>query len=73
MKTKAKRKPRGVRLNSPQSVRRLLSRLINQCIRGEINTDLLRAITYASSMILKSLELAELSDRLERIEKELKI
>jgi hypothetical protein len=69
MKTKKKVKPRGVRLNKPQDVRRLLSRLINQAMRGEIDVDLLRAVTYASSMILKSLEVGELSDRLGEIEK----
>lgn len=63
--------PRGVRLNKPQDVRRLLSRLINQAINGEINTDLLRAVTYAAAMILKSIETGELSERLTKIEEKL--
>ena len=63
--------PRGVRLNKPQDVRRLLSRLVNQTISGNMETDTLRAITYACSMILKSLEVGELSDRLTKIEEKL--
>ena len=79
MKSKNKRNPpqgtkkRGVRLNRPHDVRRLLSRLINQALVGEIETDLLRAISYASSMVLKSLELGELSERLSKIEENLGI
>ena len=70
MKTTKKRgSPRGVRLNSGQAVQRLLSRLVNQTLRGELETDVLRAVTYSCSMILKSLEVAELSDRLDRIER----
>jgi hypothetical protein len=63
--------PRGVRLNKPQDVRRLLSRLVNQVISGDMETDTLRAITYACSMILKSLETGELSERLKTLEEKL--
>lgn len=63
---------RGVRLNSPQAIRRLLSKLINQAINGEIDVDLLRGVTYAASMVLKSLETGELSERLKAIEERLK-
>ncbi len=73
MKSSNKAKPpRGVRLNKPQDIKRLLSRLINQAISGKINTDLLRAVTYAASMILKSLEVGELSERLKSIEERYK-
>jgi len=73
MKSKPNDKsPRGVRLNRPQDVRRLLSRLVNQTISGNMETDSLRAITYACSMILKSLETGELSERLKVIEEQLK-
>lgn len=63
--------PRGVRLNKPQNVRRLLARLVNQTISGDMETDTLRAITYACSMILKSLETGELSERLKTLEERL--
>lgn len=62
---------RGVRLNKPQDVRRLLSRLVNETISGKMETDRLRAITYACSMILKSLETGELAERLLKIEERL--
>lgn len=79
MKSKNKRNPpqgkkkRHVRTNSAQGVRRLQSRLINQALNGEIDTDLLRAVTYACNTILKSLEVGELSDRLAEIERKLMI
>jgi hypothetical protein len=59
---------RGVRLNRPRDVRRLLARLINQALQKQIETDLLRAITYSCSMILKSLELSEFEERLSELE-----
>ena len=59
---------RGVRLNKPQDVRRLLSRLINEALRKEIDTDLLRAVTYACTNILKSFEAGELEERLTKVE-----
>lgn len=64
-------KKRGVRLNKPQDVRRLLSRLINQTMRDEISIELLKGVTYACNTILKSLEAGELSDRLTAIERKL--
>jgi len=73
MKSTNKDKPlRGVRLSKPQDVRRLISRLVNQTIGGDMETDTLRAITYACSMILKSLETGELSERLKTIEERYK-
>ncbi len=63
--------PRGVRLNKPQDVRRLLSKLVNQTISGDMETDSLRAVVYACSMILKSLEVGELSERLKSLEERL--
>jgi len=74
MESNKKVKRRGVRLNKPQDVRRLLSSLINDAIAAdEPDTDLLRAITYACSMILKTIEIGEMSDRLDRIERKLSL
>ena len=64
---------RGVRLNRPQDVRRLLSRLINEALQEEINTDLLRAVTYACTNILKSFEAGELEERLTKIEEKYRL
>jgi hypothetical protein len=64
---------RGVRLNKTRDVKRLLSRLINEAIRKEIDTDLLRAVTYACTNILKSFETGELEERLNRIEEKYRL
>ncbi len=71
MKSKTLKPAPGVRLNKPQDVRRLLSRLINQTLAGSLEPDVLRCITYATSMILKSLEIGELEQRLSQIEEKL--
>ena len=47
------KKKRGVRLNRPDDVRRLLGRLINQTMENEIETDKLRAISYACQTIFE--------------------
>ena len=72
MKSNNKSKHRGIRLNRAQDVRRLLSRLVNQTLQGGLETDVLRAVTYSCSMILKSLEIGELEDRLIALEERLK-
>ena len=64
----AKKFKRAVRLNRPQDVRRLLSRLVNQVLKGEVEPEVLRVVTYASQTILKSLEVGELAERLDKIE-----
>jgi len=74
MPNKSKNKggrPRGIVLNSPQAVRRMLSRLVNETLRGELDTDTLRAVTYAANTILKCFETGELSDRLQALEDEI--
>jgi len=68
MSSNSKGFTRGVRLNKPQDVRRLLSRLINLTLKKDLDVDVLRGITYSCSMVLKSLEVGELADRLERLE-----
>ena len=74
MKSNKKVRSRGVRLNKPQDVRRLLSRLINEALAAdEPETELLRAVTYASSLILKTIEIGEMNDRLDRIERKLSL
>jgi len=65
---KAKRH-RGVRLQTASDIRRLLAKMINGTLRDEVSSDKLRAISYATSMLLKSVELGELTDRLEKIER----
>ena len=57
-----------IRLSNPNMVRRLLSRTINQLLKGEIQTDKARCIGYLSSVLLKSLEVEELEARITEIE-----
>jgi hypothetical protein len=57
-------KRRGVRLNRPQDVRRLLSRCINQTLNDDMSTDKLRAISYSCQTILKVFEISEVERRL---------
>ena len=68
MKTQKKTRTRGVRLNRPQDVRRLLSRLVNETIQGKRDNDTLRACTYACTAILKCFEVGEMEERLTKLE-----
>ena len=58
----------GVRLNKLADVRRLLGRIINQNLRGEMANEQLKAVSYASQCLVKIFELEQLSSRLDRIE-----
>lgn len=60
-----------IRLNNPQMVRRLLNRTINQLLKGEIETDKARCIGYLSSVLLKSLEVEEMEQRITEIENQI--
>lgn len=62
------KKRRGVYIRGPQDVRRLLSRLINETLQGELEVAVLKAVTYASNILLKSLEVGELVERLQALE-----
>ena len=65
--SKKKKRP-GVRIYRPVHIKRLLNRCINQVLKSEMDTDKLRAISYASSIILKVFEISELEKRLMAIE-----
>lgn len=58
----------NVRLNNVQGVNRLLQRTINSLIRDEITENKARAIGYLSNILLKGLEIGELSERVEYLE-----
>jgi hypothetical protein len=62
------KKRRGVRINRPDDVRRLLSKLINKTLVDETPTDTLRAVSYACQTILKVFELCLIEKKLEQIE-----
>jgi hypothetical protein len=57
-----------VRVNSPQGVNRLLQRVINALLDGEISESKARAIGYLCNIILRGLEVGELEERLSALE-----
>ena len=50
-------KKRGVRIIRPEDVRRLLSRLINQNLRNEVDNAQLKAIAYTCQVLIKIFEM----------------
>jgi hypothetical protein len=59
----------GILLRNPQDVRRLLARLINQVMRQEQDKEVLRAISYSCTVLLKSIEQGDLTDRIAGLER----
>ena len=53
------------------SVVELLSRTVNQTLRGEIDTKVANAVGYLSSVILRAREQGELEERLTKLEEAL--
>ena len=66
-----KKRRRGIRINRPIHIRRLLSRSISEVLNNEMQVDTLRANSYSCSIILKVFEVGEIEDRLARIEERL--
>lgn len=63
---------RTMRLNKPQDIRRMLAKVINILLQdGEMTTEKAKTIATLSNTVLKSMDLGELSDRLEKIEEKL--
>jgi len=60
---------RHVRLNSARDVHKLLSKMINERRRKEIDGQECRDIGYLSKILLDCLEAVELEDRKENLEK----
>ena len=62
------KKRRGVRLNKPCDVKRLLNRCINETLAGKMQTDALRAVSYSCQCIIKIFEISEIEQRLMELE-----
>lgn len=63
---------RNIRINKPQDIRRMIAKVINILLQdGEMSTDKARTIATLSNTALKSMELGDLAERLERIEEQL--
>ncbi|PEK99496.1 hypothetical protein [Bacillus sp. AFS017336] len=62
----------NIRLNKPQDVRRLLARVINELMKKEPSSiERARVIATLSNSIIKAMEVGELDDRINEIEKRL--
>jgi len=64
---------RKIRLNQIQDVRRLLSRIINQVMAGEIEIGKANCIGQLSNIMLRAMEKGELELRIEELERLLSI
>lgn len=60
------------RATSAESVVKLLSRTVNQTLRGEIDPKVANAVGYLSGVILRAREQGEIEERLAKIEEVLK-
>ncbi|WP_209366704.1 hypothetical protein [Priestia megaterium] len=57
-----------LRLNKPQDVRRMLSRVINHLLtNGEMTNEKAKAINSLSNTTLKSMEMGELQEEMEQL------
>jgi len=57
-----------VRLNSARDVQKLLSKIINERRRGQVDTTECRDIGYLAKILLDSIEAGELEDRIVNLE-----
>jgi len=62
---------RSVKLRSADDVVRLLGRIINGILRGEIENEKGGKIGYLANILLRALSQNELEDRVEALEKKL--
>ncbi|MFE4140476.1 hypothetical protein ACFX4I_01220 [Peribacillus sp. YIM B13472] len=64
---------KNIRINKPQDIRRLLAKVINILLQdGEMTIDKAKTLATLSNTALKSMELGELAERLDKIEEQLK-
>jgi len=69
MKTDIKETPpRAVRLKTSNDCRRLLARIVNSQIRGEIEDGSARTTAYLIQVLLKAISDNEVESRLEEVE-----
>lgn len=65
--------PKNMRLNKPQDIRRLMAKVINTLLQdGEMSIDKAKTIATLSNTALKSMELGDLVERMDKIEELLK-
>ena len=60
---------KNIRLNKPQDVRKMIGRVINILLQdGEMTIDKAKTIATLSNTALKSMELGDLAERMDKIE-----
>ena len=59
---------RGIRLRTVFDVRRLLARIINMTLKGEIESTTAARIGYLCGVMLKAFEQGELEQRIDKLE-----
>jgi len=62
-----------IRLSSARDVQILLSKMINERRRGQVDTTECRDIGYLAKILLDSIEAGELEDRIEQLEKSIEV
>jgi len=60
---------RHIRLNSARDVHKLISKLINERRRGQVDTTECRDIGFLAKILLDSIEAVELENRIENLQK----
>lgn len=61
---------KDIRINKPQDIRRMLANVINILLKdGEMTIDKAKTIATLSNTVLKSMELGDLAERMNKIEK----
>ncbi len=59
---------RDTRLNSPQGVNRLMQRVINMLLKGDIEKDIAHEIGYLCNILYKGLSIGDLEQRITELE-----
>lgn len=59
----------GVKLGNAHDCRRLLSKQINGVLKGQCSSETLRVVSYAVSVLLKTLEQGSLEERIGILER----
>lgn len=60
---------KNIRINKPQDVRKMIGRVINILLQdGEMTIDKAKTIATLSNTALKSMELGDLAERMDKIE-----
>lgn len=59
----------NLRMKTPKNVTNILRRMANEVLNGEVEIKTASTVTYICQTALKSMELGDIAQRLERIEK----